>query len=192
MADSWSHPTHLRCRPAGPLAHRHALQGLSQCFRTQKFRATGLFSTRRKSSSCRPEHSLEDGRPLSTHFQEITCSLEESTFCFESGYMKVGPVKRCGLYRGPQDTMDRALSHGQRLVSGAHVQRVEFTQIPGLHVSGLHQLPELVWLLLSHDFPTQGKDRRRGGGGKSTEKEGRRKKMKKGGGKERRQRPRRK
>lgn len=139
-----------------------------------KFRATRLFSTRRKSSSWRPGHSLEDCRPLSTHFQEITCSLEESTFCFESGYMKVGPVKRCGLHRGPQDTMDRALSHRQRLVSGAHVQQVGFAQIPGLHVSGLHPLPELVWLLLPRDFPTSGKDRRRSGeefgeGGKKEE-----------------------
>lgn len=111
---------------------------------------------------------------LSTHFQEITRSLEESTFCFESGYMKVGPVRRCGLYRGPQDTMDWARSHRQRLVSGAHVQRADFSQTPGLHVSGLHQLPELMRLLLSHDCPTQGKNRwrrgeERGEGGKKEE-----------------------
>lgn len=48
---------------------------------------------------------LRGFQALITHFQEITCSVEETTVCFESGYTKAGPEKRCGVRREPANTI---------------------------------------------------------------------------------------
>ena len=114
---------------------------------------------------------------LITHFQEITCSLEETTFCFEFSYTKAGPVKRCGLQRGPAEhNRPNPESSSSSRFQRQDSQGIDFTPA---HVRALGRSPRFCIFYWSHDFPLvlgQKEERWRGGrGGGGEEKEGKRK-----------------